>query len=326
MINVYKIVTWLTSQLEFQIGIETATLISAGIAAAASGANAGFAGIRGKKNREAQEKYNAQQQANWERQFNYQQYLNENQHQIESRDLQAAGINPIVGAGGQLNSFSGQAGGEAPTSEAPQIDTSQITSSIMQAASQEKQLEHDSQERQADRESAEYIAELNAGTADKDREQRKEMQEKDIENKKELDKLTRETQERIAKKNRKTQENIAKWANQSQEKIQQAKQTWEDSEDHIKALKKIQEVINDANRQQLKNVYSDNALVPVEDKDGKIVRLTIDDAINYELLKKNLRDADYYTIDKIMEYVGDITGSATSLGDMLLKGMGGRTK
>lgn len=323
MINIYKIATWLTAQLKLHvIGLGTATLISAGIAAAASGANAGFAGTRGRKNREAQERYNAQQQANWERQFNYQQYLNENQHQIESKDLQAAGINPIVGAGGQLNSFSGQAGGEAATSEAPQIDTSEITSSIMQAASQDKQLEHDSQERQADRESAEYIARLNAGTADKERELRKEMQEKDIETKKELDKLTREMQERIASENRKTQENIAKWSNKAQSDLEKAKQKWEDSKDHAEALKRIQDIINESSRQKLKNIYGDSAIVPIEDKDGNIIRMTLDDAIKYEMYKKTLRDSDYYTIDKIMEYVGNIVGAGTSLGDMILKGMG----
>lgn len=320
--KIYKIITWLYSQCTMYIGLGTATLISAGIAAAASAGNAGFAGLRGKKNREAQEKFNAQQQANWERQFNYQQYLNENQHQIESRDLEAAGINPIVGAGGQLNSFSGQAGGEAATSEAPQIDTSQITSSIMQAASQEKQLEHDSQERQADRDSAEYIAELNAGTADKDREQRKEMQEKDIESKKELDKLTREMQERIASANRKTQENIAKWANKAQSDLEKAKQTWEDSKDHAEALKRIQDIINESERQKLKKIYGDSAIVPIEDRDGNIIRMNLDDAIKYEMYKKTLRDSDFYTIDKILQYVESIVGSGASMGELFLKGMG----
>lgn len=322
MINIFKLTSWLTNQLNFEIGIGTATLISAGIAAAASGANAGFAGVRGRKNREAQEKYNEQQQANWEKQFNYQQYLNENQHQIESRDLQAAGINPIVGAGGQLNSFSGQAGGAAATSEAPQIDTSQITSSIMQAASQEKQLEHDSQERAADRESTEYIAELQAGTADKDREQRREMQEKDIESKQELDKLNRQLQERIASANRKTQENIAKWANKAQSELEKAKQTWEDSKDHAEALKRIQDIINESERQKIKNIYGDSAIVPIEDRDGKIIRMTLDDAIKYEMYKKTLFDSDFYTIDKILQYVESIVGSGTSLGEMFLKGMG----
>lgn len=322
MIQYFKIITWLYSQCTMYIGLGTATLISAGIAAAASGANAGFAGIRGKKNREAQEKFNEQQQANWERQFNYQQYLNENQHQIESRDLQAAGINPIVGAGGQLNSFSGQAGGEAATSEAPQIDTSQITSSIIQAASEEKQLEHDSQERQADRDSAEYIAELNARTADKDREQRKEMQEKDLESRKELEKLSREMQERIASENRKTQENIAKWANKAQSDLEKAKQKWEDSKDHAEALKRIQDIINESERLKLKKIYGDSAIVPIEDRDGNIIRMTLDDAIKYEMYKKTLRDSDFYTTDKILQYVESIVGSGASMGELFLKGMG----
>lgn len=319
MINIYKITTWLTAQLELHvIGLGTATLIGAGIAAAATGATAGFAGIRGKKNREAQEKYNAQQQANWEQQFNYQKYLNENQYQIQAKDQIAAGINPVTGAGGQLNSFSGQAGGEAATSEAPQLDISQIANAISQYYEQKFMEKENAKDRQNAKEIAEinanatkHAADTSAGASISNAELAALTAKEQRLHEENQNKIQRQHEKEMHKLDNHSKEQIADWTTQMQVALQNARQAWEDSNDHRIAQEAYERMIKDVQLDYEAQNYLAKQQVSFQTKTGETRTMSIQDAIDYLIYDQAIYDtsAGVRTLNELRE-------TARTLGDL----------
>lgn len=100
-------------------------LVALGLASA--GASAGVSAYNNAKNIEYQTQANAQN-IEFQREVNEQaQYNLEHQHQIEVADLKAAGLNPVLSAGGQ---GAGQAYLNAPQAKAPQMDLSGVSSAL----------------------------------------------------------------------------------------------------------------------------------------------------------------------------------------------------
>lgn len=300
--KIYKTITWLTSQLTMRIAAETtAALIAAGVGLAGTGASVGFQGVRGRKNREAQEKFNAQQQANWEKSFNYQKYINENQYQIQAKDQIAAGINPVAANGGSLSGFSASAGGQATTSDPIALDTG----SLAQIGLQMAQLKHDSQERAKDRETQKDIAEINAETSRYGTDTQATIAAENRKTQKEIADNANENQKTIAKLNIESQQKIADWSNKTQKELQKAQQDWTDSENHAQAAKRLQEALEDAYNygrelEAMKHLYvtEDGDKYRLDD----YIKMLEADAIEYENSPtRRSEDAIYRGVDRLIK-------------------------
>ena len=301
----------------------TALLIGSGLAAAASGANAGFQGIRGKKNRELQKEFNEQQQKNWQAQFDYQKYINENQYRIQARDQALAGINPIAANSGSLQGFSATAGGQAAQSEAPQIDATGALSML----SQSMQLKHDSYERAKDRKNAKDIAEINAEASKYGSDTSSEASHYSSDVQAAIAAENRKTQKQIADDNRATQtaisnmdrqsrEKIAGWSNETQKEIQKAQQMWTDSDDHREAAKKLQKALEEAydygrELEAMKHLYI-TADTGEKYRLDDYLKILEADARAYENSPtRRSEDAIYRGLDRIIQIFGTIAGVAT---------------
>lgn len=306
MINVYKIATWLTSQLTAYIAAETTSaLIAAGASLAGAGASAGFQGVRGRKNRQAQKEYNKQQQKNWEKQFEYTKYLNENQYQIQAKDQIAAGINPIAANGGAMQGFSANTGGQAATSEPVQLDTS----GLAQIGLAMSQLKHDSQEREKDRENAKEIAEINADASKYGSDTQATIAAENRKTQQTIADNANENQREISKLNTEAQKQIAKWNNETQKSLQKAQQEWTDSENHAQAAERLQKALENAydygrELEAMKHLY-------IDAEDGKKYRLDDylkvleADARAYENSPiRRSEDAIYRGLDRLIRLLG----------------------
>lgn len=306
------------------IGTGTAMLIGSGIAAASGAANSVFAGVRGKKNREAQERYNAQQQKNWQEQFDYQKYINENQYTIQAKDQAKAGINPIAANGGTVNGFSATAGGQAATSEAPQLDTSGLVGVIQQSA----QLKHDSAEREKDRQSAEKIAEINAEASRYSSDTSNEASHYSSDVQAAIAAENRKTQKQIADDNRAAQkaisnldrqsrERIAGWSNQTQKDIQKAQQEWTDSDNHREAAKKLQKALEEAydygrELEAMKHLYITADTGEKYRLDDYLKMLEADARAYENSPTRRSENAIYRGLDRLLSVFNTITGAATA--------------
>lgn len=266
--------------------VGTAMLIGSGIAAATSGANAGFQGVRGRKNRELQKEFNKQQQKNWQAQFDYQKYINENQYRIQARDQALAGINPIAANSGSLQGFSATAGGQAASSEAPQIDATGALSML----SQSMQLKHDSYERKQDRENAKDIAEINAEASKHAAELSNEGTHYSTDTQAAIAALNAKNQKEIAELNTKTQKEIANANNKMQKELQKNMQEWQDSDDHALAQQKIQRMLYNVQRDHELLQYAQNSRVAIKTETGEVKNLTIEDALKYAEMCTKLYD------------------------------------
>lgn len=262
------------------------------------------------QNRRLQEKINKQQQANFDKQFNYQQYLNENQHQIETKDLTQAGINPIVGAGGQLNTFNGNANLDSSGQENP-IDTTAFT--------QLAQLKHDSKERAADRENAKEIAKINAQTAkytaDKNAETstantqtttqtQQEIARQQEENKKTLAEAENQLRERMAKADREMKAKLQKEAEEAQANLQESAQRWQDSDDHRQSLRLIQDAYNRLAEDSETRKYLNRAKVTING-----TPYTLEDAIQYYQMHQEEFDTNTQAATWGLQQIRDSFGS-----------------
>lgn len=266
------------------------------------------------QNRKLQEKINKQQQANFDRQFNYQQYLNENQHQIETKDLAKAGINPIVGAGGQLNSFSGSANLDASGQQNP-IDTTAFT--------QFAQLKHDEAERKKDRENAKEIAKIQGQTAEKvaeinaetsktntntSTETQKYIAQMQQENQKEIEKAKNELQEKLARADREQKARLQTQAEEAEKKLQEAQREWEDSDDHRNALRLMRDAYNRLDEAHEMRQYLQQAKVVINGQ-----KYTLDDAIKYyemhETEFEQKTQASTWALDQIRQSFKTLLGA-----------------
>lgn len=283
----------------------TALLIGSGLAAAASGANAGFQGIRGKKNRELQREFNEQQQKNWQEQFNYQKYINENQYRIQAKDQILAGINPIAANGGSLQGFSATAGGQAAQSEAPQIDAT----GALNMLSQSMQLKHDSYERKKDRENEKEIAKINAEASKHNAELSNEGTHYSSDTQAAIAKMNAENQKEIANLNTESQQKITKWQNETQKNLQKAMQDWQDSEDHAKAAKRLQKALEDAydygrELEAMKHLYIDGEDGQKYRIDDYLKILEIDARAYENSPTRRSEDAIYRGLDRLLQLFG----------------------
>lgn len=287
----------------------TALLLGSGLAAAASGANAGFQGVRGKKNRELQKEFNEQQQKNWQAQFDYQKYINENQYRIQAKDQALAGINPIAANGGSLQGFSATAGGQAAQSEAPQIDAT----GALNMLSQSMQLKHDSYERKEDRENAKEIAKINAEASKHNAELSNEGTHYSSDTQAAIAAMNAENQKEIASLNTETQKKIAKWQNKTQKDLQKAMQEWQDSEDHAKAAERLQKALEDAYNygrelEAMKHLYIDGDDGQKYRIDDYIKILEIDARAFENSPTRRSEDAIYRGLDRLIQL---LTGAST---------------
>lgn len=305
------------------IGTGTAMLIGSGIAAAASGANIGFQAGTNKKARAQAEKWNQIQQSNWQQQFDYQKYLNENQAQIQAKDNALAGINPITGAGGSLQTYSGSTSAQQASVSAPQIDASGIIAGIQQY----NQLKHDTEERAKDRESAERIAEINASASRYGSELGNEASHYGSDVQAAIAAENRRTQKQIADDNRAAQqtiasldrasrEKIAGWSNETQKTLQKAQQEWTDSDNHREAAKKLQQALEEAydygrELEAMKHLYITADTGEKYRLDDYLKMLEADARAYENSPTRRSENAIYRGLDRILNLFATVTGAAT---------------
>lgn len=173
-----------------------APLVGAAIVAgAASLANGILQGVTNERNLDSQNSWNQKNLAFSREQFEYQKMLNANQYQIAASDMQKAGINPAMAAGGvNLTSGSYSSGTSNNfNSTSPQVDISPL----IQLAS--AQIGSDTQKQVA------------KGTNDTSKEVA------DIQS--DASKYVSDNQVKIAEENRKTQELIASERNKTDAEI-----------------------------------------------------------------------------------------------------------
>lgn len=319
MIQYFKIITWLTSQLTIRIAAETtAALIAAGASLAGTGASAGFQGVRGRKNRKAQEKYNEQQQENWQKQFDYTKYINENQYQIQAKDQIAAGINPVAANGGSMNTFSATAGGEAAKSDPVSIDTAGLAQIGLQYA----QMKHESEEKRLDRESAEkiagiqanasnYAADSSAGASISNAELAALTAKEQRLHEENQNRIQRQHEKEIHKLDNKSKEQIADWTMQIQAALQNAQQAWEDSNNHRIAQEAYQRMMKDVQLDYEAENYLAKQQVAFRTASGDIRTMSIQDAIDYMIYDQAMYDGrtDVRALNELRE-------TARTLGDL----------
>ena len=319
MIHYFKITTWLTSQLTMRIeAATTAALITAGASLAGAGMNAGFQGVRGRKNRQAQKEYNKQQQKNWEKQFEYTKYLNENQYQIQAKDQIAAGINPVAANGGSMNTFSATAGGEAAKSDPVNIDTAGLAQIGLQYA----QMKHDSEEKRLDRKSAENIAKIqaeasnhaadtSAGASMSNAELAALTAKEQRLHEENQNRLQRQHEKEIHKLDNKSKEQIADWTMQTQAAIQNARQAWEDSNDHRIAQEAFERMMKNVQLDYEAENYLAKQQVAFTTPDGETRRMSIQDAIDYLIY-----DQAMYDTSAGVRALNELRETASTLGDL----------
>lgn len=249
-----------------------------------------------RRNRDFQNRWNQQQQSNWQSEFDYQKYLNENQMQMTARDSAKAGINPIVGAGGNVSGFSGNVspdtqGGDVADFSGIQSAFAGLAQSILanKQLKQQKDIARDTLENQKDiaeeqsetqkevarinAESSKYSADTSALTSDKDRASRESIATAE-----------RILKDKIALMDDKTKRKLASDANDLQKAIQKASQDWEASDKRRNALRDIEDVLLEARRNDAVKSYLNFAIVPVPvpgSTTGEVVNMTIDDALKY---------------------------------------------
>lgn len=319
MIKYLKITTWLTSQLTMKIAAETtAALIAAGASLAGTGASAGFQGVRGRKNRKAQEKYNKQQQENWQKQFDYTKYINENQYQIQAKDQIAAGINPIAANGGSMNTFSATTGGEAAKSDPISIDTAGLAQIGLQYA----QMKHDSEEKSKDRESAERIAKIqaeasnysadsSAGASISNAELAALTAKEQRLHEENQNRIQRQHEKEIHNLDNKSKEQIADWTIQTQTALQNAKQAWEDSNDHRIAQEAFERMMKNVQLDYEAQNYLAKQQVSMKTATGETRTMSIQDAIDYLIY-----DQAMYEGSTGVRALNELRETARTIGDL----------
>lgn len=319
MIKYLKITTWLTSQLTMKIAAETtAALIAAGASLAGTGASAGFQGVRGRKNRKAQEKYNKQQQENWQKQFDYTKYINENQYQIQAKDQIAAGINPIAANGGSMNTFSATTGGEAAKSDPISIDTAGLAQIGLQYA----QMKHDSEEKSKDRESAERIAKIqaeasnysadsSAGASISNAELAALTAKEQRLHEENQNRIQRQHEKEIHNLDNKSKEQIADWTIQTQTALQNAKQAWEDSNDHRIAQEAFERMMKNVQLDYEAQNYLAKQQVSIKTATGETRTMSIQDAIDYLIY-----DQAMYEGSTGVRALNELRETARTIGDL----------
>lgn len=307
-----------------------------GIGSAVGGVAQGLLNYAGtvdtnKTNAKLQREINEMNQKNFDKQFAYQKYLNENQHQIESKDLLAAGINPIVGAGGQLQGFSASPNvNQAAHMEAPNFN------GIGNAFSAIDQMAFEASENEKNRESAENIAEINAKasgysadktaeTADKDRdfqiqnERAKRQQEALISaNKmkleKQLAKLDRKSREKIASEANKVSKEIANLNNAAEMARLKASQDFEVSDRHFEYVKKVQGMLEELQEDLQNNARENAELLSLHDVSGRNLQ-----SLMYDLQKQIvdfMTDPDQRLYENILKGVNSVSGLANGIGSI----------
>lgn len=249
-----------------------------------------------KRNREFQEYWNQQQQNNWREEFDYQKYLNSNQAQIMAEDSAKAGINPIVGSGGNVSAFSGNI---SPDVQGGQVaDYSGIADAFNALAQshlankqlkQQKEIADATLQNQKDiaeaqtmtqkevarinAESAKYGVDVGALTSDKDRASRESIATAE-----------QSLRDKIALMDDATKRKLSSDANELQKYMQKASQDWESSDKRRNALRDIEDVLLEARRNDAVKSYLNFAVVPVPvpgSTSGEVVNMTIDDALKY---------------------------------------------
>lgn len=254
---------------------------------------------------------NAQNQANWQAEFDYQKYLNENQHQIESQDLKKAGINPIVGAGGALSSFGGNTNtATAATMQA--TDYSSIFSSIANAFLQNKALATQEKIAEKNNETQKEVAKTQADASKYSADKSNEGTHYSADTQKQIAEDNNKNQKEIAKLNTESQQKIAKWQNQTQKDLQEAMQSWTDSEDHAKAAKRLQEALEDAYNygrelEAMKHLYitgDDGTKYRIDDY---LKMLEIDARAYENSPTRRSEDAIYRGLDRILSIFNGLT-------------------
>lgn len=94
-----------------------------------------------------------------EKQFAYNQYVNSNKYQIETADMQAAGLNPAMASG---NASTSSLSYQSPNVVAPEVDLSGISNFISDAYLQYKQLKSDARLSEKSNDTALEVADMNA--------------------------------------------------------------------------------------------------------------------------------------------------------------------
>lgn len=249
------------------------------------------------RNRSFQEKWNNIQQSNWQKTFDYQKYLNENQAQITATDQAKAGINPIVGAGGNVSGFSGNIspdtqGGEIPDFSGIQSAFAGLAQSYLanKQLKQQKEIAEDSLKNQKDiaenqSETQKEIARINAESSkysvDTTTSTQKEIAGLDRISQKSIAELNTNSQKYIASQNNKTQKEIARLNNEARDRLQRLINVHEDSEEHAQALKRIQDLYNESQLNYNDRAYLQNQMVSFETTTGETRTMSLDDALKF---------------------------------------------
>lgn len=250
-----------------------------------------------RRNRSFQEKWNNVQQSNWQNEFDYQKYLNENQAQIMSHDSAKAGINPIVGSGGNVSGFSGNI---SPNVQGGQVADYSGVADAFNALSQsyfankqlkqqkdmaEEALENSRDIAETQSETQKEVARINAQSAKYGVDTTTSSQEKIASlnriSQESIANLNRSAQKYIASQNNKTQKDIANLNNEARDRLQRLINSHEDSEAHAQALKHIQDLYNESQLDYNDRAYLQNQMVSFDTTTGETRTMSLDDALKF---------------------------------------------
>lgn len=249
------------------------------------------------RNRSFQEKWNNIQQSNWQKSFDYQKYLNENQAQITATDQAKAGINPIVGAGGNVSGFSGNIspdtqGGSVADFSGIQSAFAGLAQSVLankqlkqQKEMAEEQLKNQKEIADTQSETQKEVARINAEASkysvDTTASTQKEIANLNRVSNESIANLNRNAQKYIASQSNATQKEITKLNNEARNRLQRLINAHEDSEEHAQALKRIQDLYNESQLDYNDRAYLQNQMVSFETTTGETRTMSLDDALKF---------------------------------------------
>lgn len=295
------------------------SLIDAGFGLIGQGINWRQTQKENKRQRNFEDYWNKQQQSNWEQEFNYTKYLNQNQYQMQAQDQIKAGINPITANGGSMQGFSANISPQNTRGETPQLDTSQIANAINQYAEQKFQEKENEKNRQSAEEIAKinadaskYAADSSAGASMSNAELTALTAKEQRLHEENQNRIQRQHEKEIHNLDNKSKEQIADWTMQTQTALQNARQAWEDSNDHRIAQEAFERMMKDVQLDYEAENYLAKQQVSIRTATGETRTMSIQDAIDYLIY-----DQAMYEGSAGVRALNELRETARTIGDLL---------